>query len=190
MAAEGIQIRVTSETISKTLDAIERVAENPLPIMRDISVYMVQRGQRHIETETGPDGKWPRLSPRTAAKRVGRKLRGTGHILRVSGRLYSSITGEASATEAIAGSNAVYAAVQQLGGTVNIPERQQEIHLGKTNRGKRFVKASAKRKETRSVTIGAHTVTIPARGYLYLDEQDFAEIERIASDGFRREAEL
>ncbi|TIV69445.1 MAG: hypothetical protein E5V89_18745, partial [Mesorhizobium sp.] len=74
-------------------------------------------------------------------------------------------------------------------GEVKIPAREQDIHLGRTNRGKRFVKASAKRKETKHVTIGAHTITIPARPYLYLDDEDEAEIREIVEDAFRAEAE-
>ncbi|TIX55773.1 MAG: hypothetical protein E5V28_22195, partial [Mesorhizobium sp.] len=129
------------------------------------------------------------LSPRTAAKRIGRGQRGYGHMLRVTNRLYSSITGEATDTEAAVGTNLLYAAIQQLGGEVKIPAREQDLHFGKTNRGRRFVKASRKRKETVRVSIGAHSITIPARPYLYVDEDDQAEILRIAEDAFRTESD-
>jgi phage virion morphogenesis protein len=191
MAAEGIRIVVTEETISAALSRVDRVADNPGAIMSDISGYLVTSTQRHFERETGPDGKWPKLSARTAAKRVGRgRRRGYENMLRVTNRLYSSIVGDSTATEAIVGSNAIYAALQNLGGTIQIPERQQDIHLGRTNRGKRFVKASARRKETRRVSIKAHQVTVPARTFLYLSDEDVQEIERIVAEGFRREADL
>lgn len=188
--ADGIRLSVSNDTVSATLDRIDRVADNPAAIMADIASFLVQRSEHHIETETGPDGKWQPLSPRTAAKRSGRSRRGTAHMLRVSNRLYSSITGDSSATEAAVGTNVIYAAVQQLGGTVQIPEREQEIHLVKTNRGQRFARASAKRSRSRVVKIGAHTITIPARPYLYLTDEDAAEIELIAQEGYRREADL
>jgi len=189
MAAEGIQLRIVDEAVMATLDRIERLAANPAAIMAEIASFLVSRTQRHFQTETGPAGKWQPLSPRTAARRIGRRQRGTANILRVTGRLYSSITGEASDTEARVGTNVLYGAIHQLGGEVNIPAREQDIHLGRTNRGKRFVKASAKRKETMRVKIGAHTVNIPARPFLYLDDEDQAEIQRIVEDAFRAEAD-
>lgn len=188
MATEGIQIRVFDQAVLDTLASVDRVAVAPEAIMSAIAAYLVTSTQRHFERETGPDGKWRPLSPRTAAKRIGRRRRGTANILRVTNRLYSSITGEATATEAVVGTNLVYAAIQQLGGDIQMGERQQAINLSTGKGRKRFVKASAKRKETRNVTVGAHTVVIPARPYLYLDDEDRAEILRIAEDGFRAEA--
>jgi phage gpG-like protein len=112
MAAEGIQLRVVDEAVMATLDRIERLATNPAAIMSAIATFLVSRTQRHFQTETGPDGKWQPLSPRTAARRIGRRQRGTAHILRDTNRLYSSITGEASDTEASVGTNVLYAAIQ------------------------------------------------------------------------------
>lgn len=188
MATEGIQLRVIDETVLATLDRVEQLTEHPAPIMSAIASFLVTATQRHFERESGPDGKWQPLSPRTAAQRIGRRRRGTANILRVTNRLYSSITGESSDTEAAVGTNLLYAAVQQLGGTINIPAREQDIHLGRTNRGKRFVKASAKRKETMRVQISAHTITIPARPYLYVTDEEGAEIIRTAEDAIRAEA--
>ncbi|RUW41520.1 phage virion morphogenesis protein [Mesorhizobium sp. M2A.F.Ca.ET.015.02.1.1] len=189
MASEGIQLRIVDQAVMATLDRIERLAANPAAIMSEIASFLVTRTQRHFQTETGPDGKWQPLSPRTAARRIGRRQRGNAHILRDTGRLYQSITGEASDTEASVGTNVLYAAIHQLGGEVKIPAREQDIHLGRTNRGRRFVKASAKRKETMRVTIGAHAIEIPARPFLYLDDEDEAEIQRIVEDAFRAEAD-
>lgn len=190
MAAEGIQIRVDDSEVLSRLASIGRVADRPADIMSAIAAYMVTVGQRNIERETGPDGRrWVPLAPRTAAARIGRtRLRGSANMLRVTNRLYSSISGEATATQAIAGTNAVQAAALHFGATIQMPAREQDIHLGKTNRGKRFVRASAKRKETMRVKVGAHTITIPARPFLYLDGEHQAEILLIAEDGLRAEA--
>ncbi|MER9017364.1 phage virion morphogenesis protein [Mesorhizobium sp. M0898] len=189
MATDGIQLRVVDQAVLETLDRIERLAKHPQAIMSEIAGYLVFSTQQHFQRETGPDGKWQRLSPRTAAKRIGRSgRRGYSHILRDKLHLYESITGEATDTEAVVGTNLPYAAIQQLGGVVQIPAREQDINFGKTNRGRRFVEASRKRKETVRVSIGAHTITIPSRPYLYLDEEDRAEITRKVEDAFRAEA--
>lgn len=189
MTTEGIQLRVVDQAVLATLDRLDRLADHPAPIMSAIAALLVTSTQRHFERETGPAGKWQPLSPRTAARRVGRRQRGAGHILRDTTRLYSSITSEATDTEAAVGTNMLYGAIHQLGGDVKIPAREQDIHLGRTNRGKRFVKASAKRKETMRVQIGAHTITIPARPYLYLTDEESAEIIHIAEDALRAEAD-
>lgn len=187
---DGIQIRVTDDQVMATLDRIDRVAQRPGDIMAAIAAHLVMSTQRHFETETGPSGKWAPLSPRTAAKRIGRRRRGSDNILRVSNRLYSSVTGESSETEAAVGTNAIYAAIHQLGGTIQKATRTQDIHLSTAKGRKRFVRASAKRKRSMTVNVGAHTITIPPRPFLYLDESDFREIEAIAAEGFRREAQL
>ena len=183
----GIQLRVVDRDIMAVLDRIDRHSERPRAAMEAISGSMVTSVQRHFETEAGSDGKWPRLSARTASRRIGRRQRGYGNMLRVTNRLYQSIVGESSDTEATVGSNAVQAAIQNFGGEVQIPERVQDIHLGRTNRGKRFVRASARRKETVTVSIGAHTVKIPAREFLYLSPAELGELEATANDVFRSE---
>ena len=41
-----------------------------------VAPYLVQTTRRHFETQRGLDGPWPRLSPRTANRRIGRRRRG------------------------------------------------------------------------------------------------------------------
>lgn len=187
--AEGITLTLDDREVQADLAQLVRQADNPAAAMNAIGAYMLAATQHRFERETGPDGvKWARLSPRTAAKRIGRARRGYEHILRVKARLYSSLSYEASADQVSIGTNLDYAAAHQLGATIQIPERQQEINLSVGKGRKRFVKASAKRRDTRNVTIGAHTITIPARPYLGADEADRAEIRAIVEDHFRGEA--
>lgn len=188
MAAQGITLTVTDEQVMAALARLDRAADDQSPIMAEIAGYLVTATKRHIERERGPDGPWPKLSPRTANRRVtARRRRGYENMLRVSNRLYSSITGESDARSARAGTNVPYAAAQQLGASIDMPEREQTIHLS-TGKRRRFTRPGAKRSEARTVKVGAHTVRIPARPYLYLDAQDVAEIERIATEGLARQA--
>lgn len=68
------------------------------------------------------------------------------------------------------------AAVQEFGGSMSIPERTQDLHFKQNERtsevGNRFVKAG-KANFAQTVTIPAHTVTIPARPFFrnMLDEK-------------------
>ncbi len=184
----GVQIRVDEGNASATLSRVIGVAQNPAAVMSAIAGYLVTSTQRHFEKEKGPTGRWPALSPRTAEKRIGKRRRGTANMLRVSGRLYSSIVGESDQTEARVGTNVVYAAIHQFGGAIDMHARSQQAHFSTGKGRKKFVKASAKRKTSRWITIGAHQVKIPARPFLYLDDQDAKEIEQIAEDAFRAEA--
>jgi phage gpG-like protein len=187
--ADGIKLVLDDQVVLDRLAQLSRAAENPAAAFEAIGAYLVTATQRRFERETGPDGqKWQRLSPRTANRRVGRSQRGYEHMLRVKNRLYSSIVYDASPERVEVGTGIAYAAAQQLGATINIPAREQDIHLGDTNRGKRFVKASRKRKQTQRLKIGAHTITIPARPYLGVDTADQAEILAIVEDFLRTEA--
>jgi len=186
----GIRLIVDEKPLLQTLGQLQRAAEDPQRAYDAIGAYLVTATQRRFERETGPDGsRWQRLSPRTANRRIGRARRGYDHILRVKARLYQSIVYEAADNQVAVGTNLVYAAIQQLGGTVTIPARDQDVNLSVGKGRRRFVRGSAKRKETRRVHIGAHTITIPARPYLGIDHDDEVEIQAIVEDFFREEAD-
>lgn len=191
--ARGIQLRVEDAEVNRSLSSAQRAAEHPAAIMSAVAGFLVTTTQRHLERETGPDGPWPRLSPRTANKRIGRRRRGYENMLRVSGALYNSLTGEAGSDYALVGSNLPYAAVHQFGDTIEQPAREQEIYQNYDARTDTFDPRFRSRRRSnfaRTVKVGAHTVTIPARPYLYLDDTDRAEIEAIVADGLRDEADL
>ena len=187
--ADGVQIRVDDATVLATLSAAQRVAANPAAIMAAIEPYLVFSTQRHIELEQGPDGPWPRLSPRYARRRRG----GDAHILRDKGYLYKNLSADSGADYALVGSNLPYARIHQLGGTIDMPERQQTIYQAYDKRRDRFdakFRAKSKSNFARDVKVGAHQLKIPARPYLYIDQTDRDEIERIAADVIRSEAGL
>ena len=192
----GVQITINDDEVNAMLARVEKAGADTQPLMAEIAGAMLLSTQRRFETQTGPDGTpWQRLSPRTAARRLNRKgtRRGFDNILRVSNRLYDSIVGEASATEAAVGSNVTYAAAHQLGAEIEKPERQATvIHEIRGRRGEerlgRFARRNRKRAIERDVTIGAHTVTIPARPYLGFSKQDREEIRAIAVEHFEAAA--
>lgn len=189
----GISIRIERDDVGATLDRVDRVARDATPIMSEISAYMVFTSQRHIELERGPDGGWPRLSPRTAERRIGRRRRGYETMLRVSGHLYQSLTGDHGPDYAIAGTNAVQAALQHFGGEVKREARRQTIYQNYDERTDTFDPKFRQRRRSnfaRDVEVGAHTIKVPARPYLYIDDEDAAEIERIAQEGYEREADI
>ena len=188
----GVTITIDDAEINAMLARVEKAGADTQPLMEEIAGAMLLSTQARFETQTGPDGTpWQRLSPRTAARRLNRKgiRRGFDNILRVSNRLYDSIVGEASATQAAVGSNVTYAAAHQFGAEIEKPERAATvIHEIRGRRGEerlgRFAKRNRKRAIERNVTIGAHTITIPARPYLGFSKEDREEIAAIAAKHF------
>lgn len=179
--------------VRQPLDMLERAAANPQAAYHAIGAYMVFSTQRNIELERTPEGQpWPRLSPRTAARRIGRRVRGYDHMLRVTNRLYQSISYDVLGGVEW-GSNLVYARIHQLGGTITMPARQGRVTLKSIRRPgggvrSRFVRSGTKGGEERTVSIGAHTIRMPARRYLGFSTADQQAVTEIVADHLRAEA--
>ena len=192
----GVRITIDDDGVNAVLARVERAGVDTQPLMEEIAAAMLLSTQRRFETQTDPDGTpWQRLQPRTAARRVNRKgiRRGFDNILRVSNRLYSSITGEASANQAAVGTNVVYGAAHQFGAQISKPGRAatviHEVHGRKgEKRLGRFSRRDRHRAIERDVTIGAHTVTIPARPWLGFSREDRDEIRAIVQDFYEAAA--
>lgn len=180
----GVSIRADDSAIQTALAEAEARTDDLAPLMRAVAKILLLGTQRRFERQVDADGKpWQRLSPRTAARRIGRHRRGFGNILRSEGHLYGSITAEASGVEAAVGSNLPYAAIHQLGGVVNHPARERQLFLGRRNVGNRFVRASDRiRKREVNVAVGGYAIAIPARPYLGVSEQERDDILAAARD--------
>lgn len=200
--ADGIRIAVDDAEISAALAKLAAAGGDLGAVMADISSAMLTSTQRRFEAQAGPgDVKWTPFAKSTLA-RMKPSRRARPFLLRdkVSPGLYSSITAHSDERSAEVGTNLRYAAIHQLGGEVKIPEREQTATFryasegaGKTKDGRRvgsrlrFAKAStrAKSRHERSFRVGAHSIRIPARPYLGIDDADRAEILDIVADHYR-----
>ena len=194
MADKGIRIGISDAAVLTALARLESATEHRASAENAIGAYLVTSTQRRFETEIGPDGvPWKRLSPRTANKRIGRRRRGFENILRVSRRLEQSVVYAVDDHDIAVGSNVVYAAIQHLGGEIEQPERQQTIFQNYDAKSDTFDQRFRKPSRSnfaRDVTVKAHTITIPGRPYLGIDEADRKEILAIIEDHFRSEGGL
>jgi phage gpG-like protein len=84
--------------------------------------------------------------------------------LRDEGHLYASITHRASPTSVEVGSNAIYAAIHQFGGTIKAKD------------------AKALRFRIGDVWVTKESVTIPARPFLGIDDDDRQMIVETVAD--------
>lgn len=181
-------ITIEDAEINAALTRVAKAGGDTSALMAEISGAMLFSVQRRFETETSPDGAaWPRHAPRTAKARQKRSRQNapvTPKILRDSNRLYSSIISEASSDAAAVGTNLVYAAIHQKGGSITQYPQSRLVRFRKVGRQTRFAKKAHKRAYDRPVTYGERTIVIPARPYLGFSEEDRIEILSIAEAHF------
>lgn len=190
----GVSFSLDDKTALEGLARLKRAAGDLQGAMHALGGHFVFSTQRNIETETAPDGqKWRPLSPRTAERRIGRgrgaRMRGYGHILRVTARLYQSVSYQVLSDGVEWGSNLVYARIHQLGGDIDMPARQATVYLKNIRRrGNRFVRFNTRGAESRIASIRGHCIHNPARAFLGISAYDRQEVPNIIADHLRREA--
>jgi phage virion morphogenesis protein len=183
----GVSILLDDE-LSPVLAAIGAAISHPGALMAEFAAAMLHSTQRRFERETGPDGqKWKPLARRTSMRMVRGRRRGTGNILRVTTQLYSSLIAASDDRSAELGSNLVYARPHQLGGEITHHARSQRASFKRIRKSYRFVRPGTKGAEERKITIGEHSVRIPARPYLGFSEQDRGTLVSIGQEWLQRE---
>ena len=190
--SDAVRMIIDDAAVNAALDRVAAAGIDTAPLMQRVEGMMLFAVQRRFETETGPDGgKWQRLSPRTANKRVGRsggRKRGYNNILRVTGRLYSSISSQSDAGSAEVGTNLAYGRIHQDGGTITQYPQSRTIRLRKVKGRVQFARKAHKRATERRVSYGTRTITIPARPYLGFDDALRGQIVEAADEHFSNAA--
>lgn len=115
MSGASIDVRIDDRAVKA---AFRRLAiafsGDTRPVMAAIGSALVGSTQRRFASQTDPDGNhW--LANRTGYGATKRNVR----ILTESGRLRSSINSRPSQNEVRIGTNVVYAAIHQFGGTIS-----------------------------------------------------------------------
>lgn len=160
----GLRLEITGkEAALATLSEVIGRADDKRGLFDAIGAALAVSTQQRFETETGPDDvPW---RPSLRKQLVG------GRTLTDTARLVQSITHEATDSSVAIGTNVVYGAIHQMGGTIR----------AKTSRGLRF----------RSPGNGGWTtkreVTMPARPFLGVSRADEGEIEATAADFLKLE---
>lgn len=114
MAGASIDITINDKLVIQNFTMLERKMGNTTPIMAAIGTGLVASTTRRFVSQAGPDGApWAALNSAYASgKRNSR-------ILTESGRLRDSITYKAANDSVAVGTNVIYAAIHQFGGTIN-----------------------------------------------------------------------
>lgn len=180
---------ILSDELSPIISDIAKTAQHPGGLMSAFAAYMLTSTQRRFELETDPEGKkWKPLAKRTSLKKIRSRQRGTANMLRVTNRLYSSLTTQSDETSAVVGTNMVYAAAHQFGGEIQQYARSQRASFRKVRSRWQFSKRGRKGSIEKNITIGEHKISIPARPYLGFSTADIAAMTQIGIDWLEQEA--
>lgn len=159
MNGVSVEVQIVDRGVGAAFTRLIGAMENTTPVMSVIGKGLVESTRRRFVSQTSPDGEaWaPNLPAYRAIKRNRR-------ILTESGRLANSITHEAGRDVARVGTNLIYAAIQQFGGTI-VPKNASHLVF-----------------RLASGIVRANSVTLPARPYLGISDDDE---EMIADTVFR-----
>lgn len=162
-----------AEAVEKRLEKIAGRCGSLRPVMRAIGDRVVrQTWQRFNQGGPAPDGTpWAPLKSATLRQKKHRK------ILTESGHLRGSIRYRVLGRTAVAiGTNKVYGAIHQFGGTITQGARSELFVRNRYTRGAKkgqFKKGTA---EGRGFTFGNRSIAIPARSYLGLSRANSDEV--------------
>lgn len=164
--ADGIRLTLEGkEEVLSELGAMAEKASYPRDLFSAVGLAMVESTSYRFEQEQGPDG-----SPWPASLRA---LLTGGKTLTDTAFLSGSLTYEANDGGVAIGTNVIYAAIHQLGGVIK----------AKTPKGLHFQSRGT------GDWVRTESVTIPARPFLGVDEEDAKEIEFIVSEWLNVEYE-
>lgn len=173
-----INLSVDDSAFKKYLDKLEERGSNLGPLLAKVGEIAFEAVQENFDEQGRP--KWVSLKSETIKERE--KLGYTGPILQRTGKLKRSITKKITSDSAIIGTNLEYAAIQHFGGTIR--------HPGGTKYG--FYKDGTVgwKKKDNPKFIGKtkpHSITIPARPFITVIQEDIDEMQEVVLDEITKE---
>ena len=170
----GFKIEIDDAPVMAAFNRLLAAVREAGPAIRAIAAVPARQTEDNFAAQSGPTGPWPALKAATLKGRRGKD----GKMLQDTGRLAASVRPFHSATEAGIGTNVIYAAIHQLGGSIEKAAQSRLVrhrtdakgNLLKSGalggKGLVFAKDSHKRAVGRWFEQGAHTIDIPARPFL------------------------
>lgn len=162
MAGVRMELTGAEETLGFLGETIAKI-DDARGLFDAIGGALVTSTQHRFETETDPEGNpWPASL---------RKLTVGGRTLTDTAALVQSITHEATASSVAVGTNLIYAAIHQFGGTIKAKNPISSFTEG----GLRF-------RGPGGSWVRKNEVEMPQRAFLGLDDGDQAEIRALCAD--------
>lgn len=159
MSGVSIETRIIDHGVSAGFTRLAGAMDNTTPVMSAIGTGLVASTHRRFVTQTSPDGAaWAGLHP------AYRAIKRNSRILTESGRLRGSVNEQAGNDYVRVGTNVIYGAIHQFGGTI-VPKNASHLVF-----------------RLATGVVMANSVTLPARPYLGISDDDE---EMIAETVFR-----
>jgi len=156
MTTQHYRVEVDHKAFNEALARLARATDKPEPVLRGIGEYLRNSTADRFKTQESPDGApWKPLSETYKAS----KASNADKILTLGGYL-RKIVFQVAGDTVLVGSPMEYAAIHQFGGTIR-PKNAKALSVGG-----RYVAS----------------VTIPARPYLGVSDENAKGIEALVSD--------
>lgn len=159
LTVNGNFVDLTDTGAAAAIDRLRAFGEDMRPAWESVGEYLLRRTELRFENETGPNGTpWVDVKPATRERKTHPK------ILTETQRLRGGFSYRSSAEELLFGTNIVYAAIHEFGGTV---ERARYSRLRDR------------------AEVGPGKAEIPARPFVAFDTADGDEVVAIFLDEIR-----
>ncbi|MGS4242427.1 phage virion morphogenesis protein [Serratia marcescens] len=168
------------ETLEKLWNARSELMRAE-PLLRSMGERLLEFHQQRFRDQKSPAGvPWKELSPRYRA----RKRKNQDKVLTRDGHLRNTLRWQVNADELLFGTDRVYGAIHQFGGTIEIAARSQQAYYrqkkdGET--GNQFVRKN-KSNFAQWHTLPAYKISIPARPWLGVSKAEGATLIDMAKN--------
>jgi len=116
MAGASTNVHIDDAALQSYFKRLLEQSDDLTDVFADIGEHMIESTKQRFEDQVDPDGqKWAKLSDLT----LSRKEKNADKIMIESGDLMESMVPLASAEELIFGTNKIYGAMHQFGGTTS-----------------------------------------------------------------------
>lgn len=192
MAGYRIDVNINTPDVAAAMRRLVAAASNLSPAWDRIGVELVTGVQQRFASSTDPQGRpWAALAPATIKQKA---KSGKTKTLIQDGHLMASIHFRQVAGEGVdVGSDRPYAAIHQFGGSITRHAHSQPVLRHFDHQAGEFSPFFAWTKKPKGATpakkanvmtyaeVGEHQITIPARPFLGLDDQDHAMVLNVLS---------
>lgn len=174
MAGTSFSLSADDDGAAALIRGLLAVADDLSPVMDEIGGSLTASTQHRFERGAGPGGvPWPQSR---RAQEQG------GQTLVDSRRLRDAITHRPGRDSVEVGTAVLYAGIHQFGGTIKMPARRQTIYRSVSDMQSAGAAPFVKRSRATFASdhdVKAHEITMPARPFLGLDDDDRAEVKTI-----------
>ncbi|WP_220814093.1 phage virion morphogenesis protein [Pseudomonas paralcaligenes] len=167
----GVTLEFVGREALEALAAGAAALADPTPLQRDLGELLLIIHQARFRAQVSPDGQpWQALSPRY----LRRKPRNRDKVLTLSGTLRNTLRYQVVGDDLLFGTDRPYGAIHQFGGQIQMPARQSTVYFRQSKSGdvgREFVRRD-RSNFAQDVKIGPYTISMPARPWLGVGEQD------------------